>query len=68
MLVRVQPLDLFAICSVAGSLVGVWLARSLGSRRAWFIGWCSGLALDVVFFGAVWLWAPRALMEIVKVG
>jgi hypothetical protein len=68
MFLRVQPLDLFVVCSVVGSLIGARLARSLGSRRVWFVGLCSGLALDVAFFGALWLWAPRALIEIVRVG
>lgn len=68
MLFRQQPLDLFVIPSLAAALVGTWLARTLGSRRAWLSGLLWGFGADAVVLVALWLWAPKALIEIVRVG
>jgi hypothetical protein len=66
-LYQVQPVELFALASLAGCGLGVWLGRRMGWRRSWLLGVAVGAVADVAFFAAISQVDPAGLIEIAKV-
>lgn len=66
-LYHVQPIEFFGVASLAGSALGVWLARRMGWRNTWALGVGVSALADVAFFAAVSRVDPAALIQIAKV-
>jgi hypothetical protein len=66
-LLHAQPIEFFLAGSVAGSALGVWLARRMGWRSPWVLGVIVGAVADAAFLSALLQVDPAGLIEIAKV-